>query len=65
MAESDKKDELDRALDGIDAGRRDFLRKVVLTTAFAAPLVSSFAIDGMLVSKALAAGPSNQTSNFS
>lgn len=58
MSETEKKD-LDRALEGFDAGRRSFLRKVVLTTAFVAPLVSSFAIDGMLVSKALASNLSN------
>jgi hypothetical protein len=58
MSESEKK-ELDRVLDGVDVGRRDFLRKVVLTTAFTVPLVSSFAIDGMVVSKAFATNLSN------
>ena len=54
-----EKTTLDRALDGVDTGRRDFMRKVVLTTAFVVPLVSSFAVDGMLVSRALAGNSSN------
>ena len=53
MSDSSKKD-LDTALDGVDANRRQFLRKVVLTTAFAAPVVVSFAVDGMLISTASA-----------
>lgn len=54
MSDSSKKD-LDTALDGVDANRRQFLRKVVLTSAFAAPVVASFAVDGMLISSASAA----------
>lgn len=58
MSENEKS-ELDRALDGVDIGRRDFMRKVVMTTAFAVPMVASFAVDGMLVSRAMAADSSN------
>jgi hypothetical protein len=54
MSDSNKKN-LDTALEGVSEDRRQFLRKVVLTTAFAAPVVASFAVDGMLVSSAMAA----------
>jgi hypothetical protein len=57
MSETEKA--LDRALDGVDVGRRDFMRKVVMTTAFAVPMVASFAVDGMLVSRAMAGDSSN------
>jgi hypothetical protein len=61
MSDSPKKN-LDTSLEGIDADRRQFLRKIVLTSAFTAPIVASFAVDGMLVSSALAAAcPPNQT----
>jgi hypothetical protein len=63
MSDSPKKD-LDTVLEGVDADRRQFLRKVVLTTAFTAPVVASFAIDGMMVTSAMAT--SNTTiPNFS
>lgn len=58
MSETEKS-ELDRALDGVDIERRDFMRKVVLTTTFVVPLVASFAVDGMLVSRAMAGDSSN------
>ncbi len=58
MSETEKT-ALDRALDGVDIGRRDFMRKVVMTTAFAVPMVASFAVDGMLVSRAMAGDSSN------
>lgn len=61
MSDSSKKD-LDTALNGVDENRRQFLRKVVLTTAFAAPVVASFAVDGMLVSTAMA-GPNSTNSS--
>lgn len=53
MSDSEQKN-IETELEAVDPSRRAFLRKVVLTTAFVAPVVSSFAIDGMLVSKALA-----------
>ncbi len=61
MSESPKKD-LDAALEGVNEDRRQFLRKVVLTTAFTAPVVASFAVDGMMVSSALAAPNSGNSS---
>jgi len=62
MSESTRKD-LDSALEGVNADRRQFLRKVVLTTAFTAPIVASFAVDGMLVSQALAVLPNSSNSS--
>lgn len=53
MSDSEKKG-IDRALESVDENRRQFLRKVVLTTAFTAPIVASFAVDGMMVSSAMA-----------
>ena len=58
MSDSTKKD-LDGALGGVSEDRRQFLRKVVLATAFTAPIVASFAVDGMMVSQALASNCSN------
>lgn len=59
---SDIEKKLDQALESVDASRRQFLRKVVLTTAFTAPIVASFAVDGMLVSSAMAT-PSNSSNS--
>jgi hypothetical protein len=40
-------EEFESALDDVDAGRRSFLKKVVVGTAFAAPVVSSFTMTGI------------------
>ena len=47
-------DRLERALETIDAGKRDSMRKLVIGAAFVAPVVASFAIEGMMVSPAMA-----------
>jgi len=57
---TEKNNRVDEALEAVDPSKRAFLRKVVVTTAFAAPVVASFAIDGMVVSKAIAQ-PTNST----
>jgi hypothetical protein len=62
LAESNNSKHLDRALESVDESRRSFMRKVVVTTAFTAPVVASFAIDGMMVSQASAI---TNLSNFS
>ena len=51
---------LDAALETIDATKRDSMRKLVIGAAFVAPVVASFAIEGMMVTPALAL-PSNLT----
>ena len=54
MTEKNESERLERALETIDHSRRDALRKLVTTSAFAVPVVVSFAIDGLTVSPALA-----------
>lgn len=36
-------------LKGVDKKRRDFIKKVVIGTAFAVPLINSFSMDGLKV----------------
>jgi len=43
--------------DSVDEGRREFVKKLVAGTAFAAPLLASFSMDGALVGEAEAAAP--------
>ena len=40
-------EEFDSTLEGVDDGRRAFLKKVVVGTAFAVPVVSSFTMTGI------------------
>ena len=56
MTEKSESERLEQALETVDQGRRAALRKLVTTTAFAAPVVVSFAINGLTVNPALAAG---------
>ncbi|MDF2983556.1 MAG: hypothetical protein K0Q69_3328 [Devosia sp.] len=55
MSKKNEHERLEQALETVDQGRRDALRKLVTTSAFAAPVVVSFAIDGLMVSPAFAA----------
>ena len=57
MPDSTKKIEV--ALSGVSEERRTFLKKVAATSAFAAPVVASFAIQGMMVTSASASNGSN------
>lgn len=54
MTEKNEIERLDAALENVDQGRRAALRKLVTTTAFAAPVVASFAVTGLTVSPAIA-----------
>jgi len=45
------------ALNSIDESRRDFFKKLVAGTAFAAPLLASFSMDGALLGEAEAQSP--------
>lgn len=36
-------------LEGVDGKRRDFIKKVVVGTAFAVPVINSFSMDGLKV----------------
>ena len=51
MSDSKK---IDDALAGIDAGKRQTLSRLITGTAFVAPIVASFAMDGLTISKAQA-----------
>jgi hypothetical protein len=51
MSENKK---IDDALAGIDAGKRQTLSRLITGTAFVAPVVASFAMDGLTISKAQA-----------
>ena len=51
MSESDKVDE---ALAGVDEAKRGTLTRLLTGSAFVAPIVASFAIDGLTISKAQA-----------
>jgi hypothetical protein len=55
LSEKNEHERLEQALETVDQGRRAALRKLVTTSAFAAPVVVSFAIGGLTVSPALAA----------
>ena len=39
--------DFEQALEGVDDGRRSFLKKMAVTTAFAVPVVSSFTMTGI------------------
>jgi hypothetical protein len=54
MSESKK---IDNALAGVDAGKRETLSRLITGTAFVAPIVASFAMDGLTISKAQAQFP--------
>jgi hypothetical protein len=36
-------------LEGVDEKRRDFIKKVVVGTAFAVPVINSFSMDGLKI----------------
>lgn len=52
----------EEVLSSIDASRRDFIRKLVVGTTFAAPLLASFSMDGIFIETATAA--CNMSSNM-
>jgi hypothetical protein len=54
-----EQDRLDGVFARVDPGKRAFLKKVVVTTAFVVPTVASFSLDGMSAHAAVT--PSNVT----
>lgn len=56
---------IDQALAGIDATKRETLSRLLKGTAFVAPVVASFAMDGLTVSKAQAAPANGSGALFS
>lgn len=55
-------DRMERALETIDQSKRDAMRKLITTAAFAVPVVASFAVDGLVVGSALGAHPNSSGS---
>ncbi len=56
------KDEIDaKILDRVADDRRGFVRKAVLGTAFVAPFISSFTMDGLSIGMARAGLETNST----
>ena len=49
---------IDPVLNRIDPNKREFMSKLIGTTAFVAPLVASFTIENLTVTDALAANGS-------
>jgi hypothetical protein len=51
---SDAKEKREQALDGVDESKRATLTRLLTGTAFVTPIVASFAMDGLTISKAQA-----------
>jgi hypothetical protein len=62
MTDSSGGDRINAALDRVDEAKRSSLRKIVLGSAFVAPAVASFAINGMMVTPAMALPNSTNSS---
>jgi hypothetical protein len=56
-------DRLNKALGMIDESKRASLRKLLVTAAFAPPVVASFAINGMMVNSVQAGSASSNLTN--
>jgi hypothetical protein len=52
-------DRIDRVLESVDPSKRDFLKRLVVGTAFVVPQIASFSMDGLSVYDAHAQGGSN------
>ena len=62
---SEKDARVDEALNGLDQDKRDTLRRLVRGTTFAAPVVASFAMQGISINPAHAAIGSSANSTVS
>ncbi|MEA2040264.1 MAG: hypothetical protein U9N82_10615 [Thermodesulfobacteriota bacterium] len=45
----------EKILEGVDEKRRDFIKKVVIGTAFAVPVINSFSMDGLKINMGMQA----------
>lgn len=52
-------EKLDPVLEQVDPEKREFLKKVLVGTAFVAPIVASFSMDGLSPNEAFAQGLSS------
>jgi hypothetical protein len=59
----DEAERMERALETIDESKRDSLRKIVAGAVFVAPVVASFAINGLTVGSAFAVNRPNSTAS--
>ncbi|MEO8669239.1 MAG: hypothetical protein ABI399_12025 [Bauldia sp.] len=60
MDSTNRDERVEASLESIDESKRQTLRAMIRGTAFAVPVVTSFAIDGLSVNSALAT-PGNMT----
>lgn len=51
---TDKNSNIDSSVEGLDANKRETLNRLLTGTAFVAPIVATFAMDGLAISKAVA-----------
>jgi hypothetical protein len=58
---ANQQEKLDAALNGLDDGSRDKLRRLVIKGAFVTPVIASFAMSGLTIERAAAA--SNTTAS--
>jgi hypothetical protein len=54
MDDNNRDDRIEASLESIDEAKRRTLRAMIRGSAFAVPVVTSFAIDGLTVSPAMA-----------
>jgi hypothetical protein len=54
----------DEVLEKVDPDRRGFVRKVIVGTAFAAPVISSFSMDGLSIKVGRSAFAGNVTNSY-
>lgn len=54
----------DEVLEKVDPDRRGFVRKVIVGTAFAAPVISSFSMDGLSIKVGRSAFAGNGSSSL-
>lgn len=58
---ADQIERVETALETVDEGKRNSLRKIVLSAAFSAPAVASFAVGSMMISPASAMSVANSS----
>lgn len=49
-------EEVNRILERYDPGRREFLKKILIGSAYAVPVIASFSMDGLTIREAFAGG---------
>ena len=57
-------EKVEALLDKVDADKRAMLKRLILGTAFAAPVIASFPIDGLTIDSALAMSGNASAGDF-